>query len=76
MTTRDWQLDGECAGVGEDFFDLHESHKPVLRSLCSECSVHDECLEFALTYPYQTEGMWAGTTPAQRKAMLGLEATG
>lgn len=42
---------------------------PVVRKICDGCSVRKECLEYALNERI-IDGLWAGTTPAQRKAMM------
>ena len=39
------------------------------RQICSHCPVRSQCLEYAITLP-ERYGMWGGTTPAERKALL------
>jgi WhiB family redox-sensing transcriptional regulator len=43
------------------------------KAICMTCEVQGECLEFALSYPEETEyGLWGGTTPGQRRRLRGL----
>lgn len=39
------------------------------REICRACPVRLECLEHALTQR-EDQGMWGGTTPHERRAML------
>jgi WhiB family redox-sensing transcriptional regulator len=38
------------------------------RGICGRCPVIDECLDYAITTD-QPEGIWAGTTPKQRREL-------
>ncbi len=42
---------------------------PVVAKICDGCPVRKECLEYALDEQI-FYGLWAGTTPAQRKMMI------
>ena len=42
------------------------------RQVCDLCPIAAECLEYALAEP-DLDGIWAGTTPSERKAMRGEE---
>jgi|GEM_PF-4605877 len=40
------------------------------RALCTDCPVAVDCLKWALAHPdLSPEGIWAGTTPAQRRTL-------
>ncbi len=67
--TETWMRNGACVGVGVDFFNLAGNNKARLQAICASCQETEACLEFAL-FEFQSEGMWAGTTPDQRKEML------
>ena len=40
----------------------------ALKSICNNCVVQKECLDFAVENNIKS-GIWAGTTPLQRKAL-------
>lgn len=42
---------------------------PALEAACARCTVRPECLEYALSRPVE-HGYIAGTTPAERRALL------
>lgn len=71
----DWREQAACLQVGHvPFFpDRLEGHQvaaviePAL-SICRDCPVRAECLEFALTHD-ERYGIWGGTLPSQRRQM-------
>lgn len=68
----DWRDHGVCKDVDpEIFFSEDKVARGQARTLCGTCPqwVNAACLEHALTAP-EPHGIWAGTTPHQRKRML------
>lgn len=70
-----WQEKAACRGANTDMFFMEEHQNGinqkklvVARETCGGCSVSKECLDFALDN-YIDFGIWAGTTPLQRKVM-------
>ncbi len=61
-----WWTDAACRGVGSAvfFLDRGGDTRPAL-ALCAECPVTSEC---AAAGAGEDFGVWAGTTPQQRKA--------
>lgn len=71
----DWMSRGSCRGQNDD------THYPVPNSaqykanlarakrVCISCPVMDECLAWALSND-EMEGVWGGTSPRERAAML------
>jgi WhiB family transcriptional regulator, redox-sensing transcriptional regulator len=64
-----------CRGMGPDLFFLNEDEKSIniiklaeARTVCFKCKVQKECLDFATENNIKS-GIWAGTTPLQRKAL-------
>lgn len=64
-----------CRGMGPDLFFLDEDEKGAnhiklvqARTVCFTCKVNKECLDFAMDNNIKS-GIWAGTTPLQRKAL-------
>jgi len=67
--------EAECRGAGPDLFFLEEDQKSdnhfklaEARKVCFACKVQKECLDFAMDNNIKS-GIWAGTTPLQRKAL-------
>lgn len=63
-----WFADAECAGLGPDLFftDASGQASDEAIAVCAVCPVRERCLEWALANN-DTEGVWGGTTPAQRR---------
>ncbi|HEX7168415.1 MAG TPA: WhiB family transcriptional regulator [Acidimicrobiales bacterium] len=62
-----WRAKAACRDLDTDIFfpDSEEDAAPAL-SVCASCPVREACLEFALA-TRQHDGVWGGTTEAQRK---------
>jgi WhiB family transcriptional regulator, redox-sensing transcriptional regulator len=73
MTDVHWTKMALCAGHPErgcwfpDDYYSAATAKPV--AICRVCPVQNECLNFAITTG-QSEGIWGGTTPAQRRRIV------
>jgi len=76
-------LAGKCSDTGDDrafpepprggWTPSREAE--YARRLCDGCTVKGECLELALRYEnrpgrYRSFGVWGGTTPRERQAMI------
>lgn len=58
----------------DGFEALHWANKA--KELClTTCEIRMQCLEYALKHK-ELEGIWGGTTPNERKEMLGMRKTG
>jgi WhiB family redox-sensing transcriptional regulator len=80
-----WQADAACVGVDGDWFgDLNR--RGVLGEagqaatvVCQACPVRQECLDYALATEPRTswgrQGIWGGTTPAQRATLARQRST-
>jgi|APGre2960657404_1045060.scaffolds.fasta_scaffold56991_3 WhiB family redox-sensing transcriptional regulator len=77
MSNKDfsWQEQAACRGANTDMFFLEEDQTKInqkklaaAREMCAECLVAEKCLDFALDN-YIDFGIWAGTTPLQRKGL-------
>lgn len=76
-----WMNEAACAGLDPPiFFDRayddgnparsrRESGLQYARSICARCPVQSDCLEYALANR-ERFGIWAGTTPPERAALL------
>ena len=57
------KLDPPGIGEGDPFH-------PAALEACAACTVRAECLEYALTAPWARWGLWGGTGPRERRAIL------
>lgn len=73
--TTEWKWDAACTGMGPELFYLEQGKKAentmklqAARQVCNNCPVRRECLDYAIDN-FIGFGIWAGTTPQQRKRM-------
>jgi len=65
-----WQEEALCPSVDPHlFFPETTEEAKTAKTLCRGCDVIEECLAYALKNNEQ-HGVWGGTTPNERKAML------
>lgn len=69
----EWRSKALCKNKSVLFFPSEEksrgnNYKEALL-ICAECESKRECLEFAIRYEMH-HGVWGGTTPNQRRAMI------
>jgi WhiB family transcriptional regulator, redox-sensing transcriptional regulator len=62
----EWQDRAACAGNDVDLFvsESTGSHYRYARTVCADCPVKAECLDYGLHEEY---GMWGGLGPRQRR---------
>lgn len=64
-----WKRLAACRGEDPGLFYPEtfdpRSVRPVVARFCDRCAVRRACLEWALAVP-EPDGIWGGTTPAQR----------
>ena len=61
-----WQKHGSCVDLpSEMFFPERGGDGREAKAVCKECSVKEECLEFALGHAI-IFGIWGGTSERQR----------
>lgn len=66
----DWYLDALCAQVDPElFYPEQGSGGQKAMRVCAQCPVIAECLDFAIK-SRERHGIWGGTTPNQRLAMI------
>jgi WhiB family redox-sensing transcriptional regulator len=64
----DWAVAGACRAYPEvDFFTEARSAVAHAKSICSQCPVWGECLEFAVRH--DEIGVWGGTTRRERRRL-------
>ncbi|WP_434741588.1 WhiB family transcriptional regulator [Micromonospora sp. SH-82] len=65
-----WRTRGTCQSVDpETFFPAPNEPADAAVSLCRSCDVQGSCLAWALDVG-DCHGVWGGTTPRERRAML------
>jgi WhiB family redox-sensing transcriptional regulator len=63
----DWQTKARCTEVDpEIFFPERGGSSKAARSVCAQCEVRLNCLEYALKNKEQF-GIWGGTTERERR---------
>jgi WhiB family redox-sensing transcriptional regulator len=76
-----WREAGACLGADPDlFFPVSQAGLAVdqiktAKSVCASCRVREACLRFALDTK-ETDGIWGGTTPDERRRELRRRARG
>lgn len=63
----DWMTRALCVEFSPDLFFPKSGPAHEAKRVCSECSVRNECLNFALDQP-DLLGVWGGTTATDRHA--------
>jgi WhiB family transcriptional regulator, redox-sensing transcriptional regulator len=75
-----WQGRAACRGPKSLVFfppayaerrDERAAREAKAKTICGQCAVQQDCLDFALGIREQ-HGIWGGTTESERRAMLGL----
>jgi WhiB family redox-sensing transcriptional regulator len=63
-----WQARAACVDADPAWFFVAPGEAPsAARAICSACPVRLQCLEYALKFGHDDHGVWAGTTPKQRR---------
>ncbi|MHB2023602.1 MAG: WhiB family transcriptional regulator [Mycobacteriales bacterium] len=71
----DWRRRGACLTVDPEIFfpvavgEAANAQLEQAKAICRGCAVSVECLDWALGVR-ELEGVWGGTAPAERLAML------
>lgn len=70
-----WRDQAACLGADPEIFfpitvtgPLHDASVTAARGICQGCAVINQCLDFALAEGID-DGIWAGTTPDERRRM-------
>ena len=81
MTEPTWQLRAACRGPESALFfppttperkDERDLREAKAKSICRECPVQAECLEYALGIR-EPHGIWGGLTEAERRLLIADE---
>lgn len=65
-----WRVRGACKGLeAAIFYPISEEEAELAKSVCSDCSVREGCLEYALTQR-ERDGVWGGATEKERRRIL------
>ena len=73
----DWQLRAACLGPHAGVFfpptqperrDEKHFREERAKSICGDCTVRDDCLEYALSIR-ERHGIWGGLSEAERRLM-------
>lgn len=65
-----WRQRGACRGLDPDiFYPPADEESEEAKAVCAQCTVRDQCLEFALS-TRESEGVWGGTTARERRRII------
>jgi WhiB family redox-sensing transcriptional regulator len=65
-----WMLHARCRSLAPgEFFPSDGVGVDKARQICAQCSVVDECLEYALRYRID-HGVWGGASERERRRIL------
>ncbi len=68
-----WRDHAACNGEPTQLFfpepDNRQHDYDKAKSICMNCPVRDDCLDYALSGEQGLYGMWGGTTPKQRRVI-------
>lgn len=65
-----WMTQANCRGVDPaPFFPAQGQSTREAKAVCRACVVREQCLEFALTDPFEKFGIWGGTSERQRRRL-------
>ena len=65
-----WKSNGACRWVDPElFFPNSDTEAGPAKAVCGHCPVQARCLQFAVD-AREYEGVWGGTTGAERRAMV------
>ena len=68
-SNQEWQDLAACREIAvELFFPPAEQESEVAKSVCSDCTVRQPCLEFALAEG-ERFGIWGGLTSQERRSL-------
>jgi WhiB family redox-sensing transcriptional regulator len=74
-TSMGWRDRAACLGTyNPQFFHQHSYLMLQAKAVCRDCTVVDECLQYALSHTEQ-EGVWGGMTPRERQRFRRKENT-
>lgn len=61
-----------CHGRGELFFSSRAANIAAAKAICATCELRGPCLELAFRREALADhsGVWAGTTPAERRRQI------
>lgn len=71
MSNRNWREESRCRDVSDKnaFFAARGRQSRDAIAPCHDCSVRDECLDFAVESPWQPYGVWGGLPGKQVRAL-------
>lgn len=65
-----WHDNAACRGLAaEIFFPQDEEGVDAARSVCGECPVREDCLEYSLAVR-EKDGVWGGFTERERRSLI------
>jgi WhiB family transcriptional regulator, redox-sensing transcriptional regulator len=70
MNSPTWYNQARCKGIDpEIFYPISEDEGDEAKTICGDCPVRLQCLEFALANR-ERDGIWGGATEKERRRII------
>ncbi len=68
--TEHWQSQAACLGMDPAlWFPARGQRVDSIRAVCESCPVRQPCLDYVMSLPVWTDGVWGATTAQERKRL-------
>lgn len=70
MKSLAWRAHARCKGIDpEVFYPVSDEDSDEAKSICGECPVRLQCLEYAIV-ARERDGVWGGATEKERRRII------
>ena len=70
MKSLAWRTQARCKGIDpEVFYPVSDEDADEAKSICGECPVRLQCLEYAIV-ARERDGVWGGATEKERRRII------
>jgi WhiB family transcriptional regulator, redox-sensing transcriptional regulator len=70
MKSLAWRTHARCKGIDpEVFYPVSDEDADEAKSICGECPVRLQCLEYAIV-ARERDGVWGGATEKERRRII------
>lgn len=70
MKSLAWRTAARCKGIDpEVFYPISDEDSDEAKSICSDCPVRLQCLEYAIV-ARERDGVWGGATEKERRRII------
>ena len=70
MKSLAWRAHARCKGIDREvFYPVSDEDSDEAKSICGECPVRLQCLEYAIV-ARERDGVWGGATEKERRRII------